>query len=150
MVEAYDLDQTVDSRLANISTRGFIQTGDNVMIGGFIVGEKPATVALRAIGPSLGAAGIADAFGGSLLELHNSDGDIVDSNDNWMDSPDKQTFIDEGLAPSNDKESVVLGVLPPGGYTAIVSGSTAGPASASSRPTTCNSPLAAEVAQQGA
>ncbi len=126
LVEAYDLDQTVDSRLANISTRGFIETGDNVMIGGFIVGGETATVALRAIGPSLGAAGIADPLADPFLELHNSNGDIVDSNDNWMDSPDKQTFIDEGLAPSNDKESVVLGVLPPGGYTAIVSGSNGG------------------------
>ena len=126
LVEAYDLDQTVDSRLANISTRGFIETGDNVMIGGFIVGGETATVALRAIGPSLGAAGIPDPLADPFLVLHNSNGDIVDSNDNWMNSPDKQTFIDDGLAPSNDKESVVLGVLAPGGYTAIVSGADGG------------------------
>ena len=126
LVEAYDLDQTVDSQLANISTRGFVDTGDNVMIGGFIVGGTQATVALRAIGPSLGAAGIADPLADPVLTLHNSNGDTVDSNDNWMDSPDKQIFIDDGLAPSNDKESVVLGLLAPGGYTAIVSGANGG------------------------
>ncbi len=126
LVEAYDLDQTVDSQLANISTRGLVQTGDNVMIGGFIVGGNTGTVALRAIGPSLAAAGIADPLADPLLELHNSNGDIVDSNDNWMDSPDKQTFVDDGLAPTNDKESVVLGALVPGGYTAIVRGADGG------------------------
>ena len=126
LVEAYDLDQTVDSQLANISTRGFVQTGDNVMIGGFIVAGNTATVALRAIGPSLGAVGISDPLADPFLELHNCDGDIVDSNDNWMDSPDKQTFIDDGLAPTSEKESVVLGLLAPGGYTAIVSGANGG------------------------
>ena len=126
LVEAYDLDQTVDSQLANISTRGVVEAGDNVMIGGFVVGGNTATVALRAIGPSLGALGISDPLADPVLALHNSDGDIVDSNDNWMDSPDKQTFIDDGLAPSNDKESVVLGLLTPGGYTAIVSGANGG------------------------
>ncbi len=126
LVEAYDLDQTVDSQLANISTRGVVEAGDNVMIGGFVVGGNTTTVALRAIGPSLGALGIDDPLADPVLELHNSDGDIVDSNDNWMDSPDKQTFIDDGLAPSNDKESVVLGFLAPGGYTAIVSGADGG------------------------
>jgi uncharacterized repeat protein (TIGR03803 family) len=122
LIEAYDLDQTVDSQLANISTRGFVQTGDNVMIGGFIVGGNTATVALRAIGPSLSTAGIANPLADPFLELHDSNGDIVDSNDNWMDSPDKQTFIDGSLAPTNNKESVILGTLMPGGYTAIVSG----------------------------
>ncbi|HEY2799768.1 MAG TPA: choice-of-anchor tandem repeat GloVer-containing protein [Chthoniobacterales bacterium] len=122
LVEAYDLDQTVDSRLANISTRGFVETGDNVMIGGFIVEGSMSTVALRAIGPSLTDSGVMGALDDPFLELHNSDGDIVDSNDNWMDSPDKQTFIDDNLAPTNKKESILLGTLAPGGYTAIVKG----------------------------
>jgi uncharacterized repeat protein (TIGR03803 family) len=126
LVEAYDRDQTVDSQLANISTRGFVQTGDNVMIGGFIVGGNTATVALRVIGPSLGVAGIADPLADPFLELHDSNGDVVDSNDNWMDSPDKQTFIDNNLAPTNNNESIILGVLAPGGYTAIVKGADGG------------------------
>ena len=151
LVEAYDLDQTVDSHLANISTRGFVETGDNVMIGGFIVGGDTATVALRAIGPSLGAAGIADPLADPFLELHNSNGDIVDSNDNWMDSPDKQTFIDDGLAPTNDKESVVLGVLASRRlYRDRQRSRTAAPASVSSRPTTCNSASAACLIPQAA
>ena len=126
LVEAYDLDQTVDSQLANISTRGVVETGDNVMIGGFVVSGNTATVALRAIGPSLGALGIDDPLADPLLELHNSDGDTLDSNDNWMNSPDKQTFIDNGLAPTSAKESVVLGLLAPGAYTAIVRGANGG------------------------
>ena len=122
LVEAYDLDNTVDSQLANISTRGFVEPGDNVMIGGFIVGGETSSVALRAIGPSLSGAGVNDALADPFLELHDSDGAVVASNDNWQDSPDKQVFIDNGIAPTNDKESIVLGVLAPGGYTAIVSG----------------------------
>ncbi|MGI8956670.1 MAG: choice-of-anchor tandem repeat GloVer-containing protein [Chthoniobacterales bacterium] len=126
LVEAYDLDQTVDSQLANISTRGLVETGDNVMIGGFIVGGDTATIALRAIGPSLTDSGVMGALADPFLELHNGDGDIVDSNDNWMDNPDKQTFIDDNLAPTNDKESIVLGTLAPGAYTAIVQGADGG------------------------
>ena len=85
-----------------------------------------ATVALRAIGPSPGGGGYRRSLADPFLELHNSNGDIVDSNDNWMDSPDKQIFIDDGLAPTNEKESIVLGLLAPGGYTAIVSGANGG------------------------
>ena len=126
LVEAYDLDDTVDSQLANISTRGFVETGDNVMIGGFIVGVETGSVALRALGPSLSGAGVADALADPFLELHDSNGDIIASNDNWPDSPDKQTFIDNGIAPTNNKESIILGVLTPGGYTAIVKGVSGG------------------------
>jgi hypothetical protein len=122
LVEAYDLDQTVDSQLANISTRGFVETGDNVMIGGFIVGGGTGSVALRAIGPSLTESGVADALADPFLELHDGNGAAVASNDNWQDSADKQVFIDNGIAPTSDKESIILGTLAPGAYTAIVSG----------------------------
>jgi len=122
LVEAYDLDQTVDSQLANISTRGFVETGDNVMIGGFIVGGDTGSVALRAIGPSLVESGVTDPLADPFLELHDGDGAVVASNDNWQDSPDKQVFIDNGIAPTSDKESIILGTLAPGAYTAIVSG----------------------------
>jgi hypothetical protein len=124
LVEAYDLDQTVDSQLANISTRGLVETGDNVMIGGFIVGGNTAALALRALGPSL--SGVADALADPFLELHDSNGAIIDANDNWMTSPDKQTFIDDGLAPTQDQESIILANLAPGGYTAIVKGANGG------------------------
>jgi hypothetical protein len=122
LVEAYDLDQTADSQLANISTRGFVETSDNVMIGGFIVGGNTSSIALRAIGPSLTEAGVADALADPLLELHDSNGALLASNDNWKDSPDKQVFIDNGIAPTSDKESIILGTLTPGSYTAIVRG----------------------------
>ncbi len=122
LVEAYDLDQTGDSQLANISTRGFVETGDNVMIGGFIVGGNTGSVALRAIGPSLATLGVTDALVDPFLELHDSNGAVVASNDNWQDSADKQVFIDNGIAPTSDKESIILGTLVPGSYTVIVSG----------------------------
>ncbi len=122
LVEAYDLDQTVDSQLANISTRGLVESGDNVMIGGFIVGGDAGSVALRAIGPSLIQAGVTDALADPFLELHDANGAVVASNDNWQDNADKQVFIDNGIAPTSDKESIILGALSPGAYTAIVSG----------------------------
>ena len=127
LVEVYDLDDplSITSELANISTRGFVDTGDNVMIGGFIVGPtgvENATVVVRAIGPSLESAGVTGALQDPTLELHDSDGAIIASNDNWMDSPDKQTIIDDNLAPTNDKESALLATLAPGAYTAIVRG----------------------------
>ena len=126
LVEAYDLDSTVDSQSANISTRGFVETGNNVMIGGLIVGGNTGAVALRAIGPSLTGSGVTDALADPFLELHDNNGHLVASNDNWGDSADKQVFIDNGIAPTNDKESIILGVLAPGGYTAIVSGVSGG------------------------
>ncbi len=126
LVEAYDLDQAANSTFANISTRGFINTGDNVMIGGFIVdggdtGEM-ATIAVRAIGPSLTAFGVAGALQDPTLELHNGDGTTVAENDDWQDGPDSEEFMTNGLAPTEDAESALLATLPPGAYTAIVRG----------------------------
>jgi pimeloyl-ACP methyl ester carboxylesterase len=125
VVEAYDLDQAANSQLANISTRGFVETSDNVMIGGFIIGGGGggnSTIVVRGIGPSLTAGGVAGALQDPTLELHDSNGAIIASNDDWMDSADKQAIIDDGLAPTNDKESALLATLAPGAYTAIVGG----------------------------
>jgi plastocyanin len=125
LVEGYDLDQAADSQLANISTRGFVETGSNVMIGGFIIGGGgggDSTIVVRGIGPSLTALGVTGALEDPTLELHDGSGAIIASNDNWIDSPDKHTIIDDGLAPSNDKESALLATLAPGAYTAIVRG----------------------------
>jgi hypothetical protein len=122
LIEAYDLDRTVNSKLANISTRGLVQTGANVMIGGFIVvGNTPKRVIVRAIGPSLPVSGkLADP----ILELHDSNGALLQSNDNWMDAPNRQEIIDSTLAPTNDLESAILTTLPANNaaYTAIVRG----------------------------
>lgn len=123
VVEVYDLNQATPSKLANISTRGFVNTGDNVMIGGFIVrpgGGTETRVVVRAIGPSL-RPGIANALDDPILELHNSSGATIASNNNWRDS--QQTEIqDTGLAPTNDAESAILANLTPGAYTAVVRG----------------------------
>lgn len=109
VVEAYDLDRTIDSKLANIATRGLVQTGNNVLIAGTIVtGAGPQQVIIRAIGPSLPIAGkLADP----TLELRDANGGVLQSNDNWKDSPYKQTIIDSGIPPTNDLESAIIAGL---------------------------------------
>jgi hypothetical protein len=120
VVEAYDLDRTVDSKLANISTRGLIQTGDNVLIGGFIVlGPGSQKVIIRALGPSVPVPG---ALSDPTLELHDGSGALLESNDNWMDSPNKQAIIDSTIPPLSTAESAIVRTLTPGNYTAIVRG----------------------------
>ena len=121
VVEAYDLDATVDSRLANISTRGLVQTGDNVLIAGtIVVGTSPQKVIIRALGPSVSVPGkMADP----TLELRNQNGDLMEANDNWVESPNKQAIMDSGIPPSDDRESAIVETLVPSGYTAIVRGS---------------------------
>ena len=119
LVEAYDVDTTVDSKLANISTRGLVETEDNVLIGGFIIlGENGISTMMRAIGPSLPVSGpLADP----TLELHNSDGAIIMSNDDWRTDQESE-IIATGIAPTNDAESAIVATLSPGAYTAIVRG----------------------------
>ena len=121
VVEAYDLDLTVDSKLANISTRGFVGQGDNVLIAGtIVVGTGSTNVLFRAIGPSL--SNIPNALQDPTLELHDGQGSIIASNDNWMDSPNKQAIIDSTIPPSDPREAAILYQLTPGSYTAIVRG----------------------------
>jgi hypothetical protein len=119
LVEVYDLDNSVDSKLANISTRGLVQAGDNVMIGGFIVvGSEAEKVLVRAIGPSLPLAGnLADP----TLELHDSNGGLVASNDNWRQTQEAE-IMDTMIPPTNDAESAIVQTLAPAAYTAIVRG----------------------------
>jgi uncharacterized delta-60 repeat protein len=122
VVEAYDLDTSANSKLANISTRGLVQTGDNVLIAGTIVlGQTTQRVIIRALGPSTGVPG---ALADPTLELHDGNGALVDANDNWKDSPNKQAIIDSTIPPPNDLESAIVYDLSSGGafYTAIVRG----------------------------
>lgn len=122
LVELYDL-QATNARVANISTRELVQTGDRVMIAGFIVGgDKPKQVILRAIGPSLGTSNVSGALEDPLLELHNSSGAIVADNDDWRDGADAAAIQTKGFAPAHDRESALLSTLNPGTYTAIVRG----------------------------
>jgi threonine dehydrogenase-like Zn-dependent dehydrogenase len=119
VVEVYDLDTSVDSKLANIATRGRVDQGDNVLIAGtIVVGSGSATVLFRALGPSTG---IGNALQDPTLELHDGQGGIVAINDNWQDTQEdaiKQTTI----PPGDPKESAILQSLSPGAYTAVVKG----------------------------
>ena len=124
LVEAYDLDQAAASQLANISTRGFVDTGDDVLIGGLIIGSDSgadASVLVRAIGPSLTSQGVPGALQDPYLELHNGDGDLTASNDDWKDS--QQAEIETTtIPPMDDRESALVATLAAGNYTAIVRG----------------------------
>jgi hypothetical protein len=120
LVEIYDLDLTVDSKLANIATRGFVGQNDNVLIGGTIVlGSGSTSVLFRAIGPSL--QGVANAVQDTTLELYNSQGQQIASNDNWQDSQ-AAAIQATTIPPSDPREAAILHSLSPGAYTAIVRG----------------------------
>ncbi|PYI90739.1 MAG: hypothetical protein DME97_16295 [Verrucomicrobia bacterium] len=122
VVEAYDLDPTNNSKLANLATRGFVQTGDNILIAGFITGNRNTNinVLLRAMGPSL-AGQVPTALADPIMELHDSNGATLATNDNWQDT--QKTQIEQtGIPPGNPKESAIVSSLPPGAYTALVRG----------------------------
>jgi hypothetical protein len=120
VVQAYDLDRTGNSILANIATRTLVQTGDNVLFAGFIVlGNASQKVIVRARGPSTGVPG---AMANPTLELYDENGAILEANDDWQQSANKQAIIDSGIPPSNDTESAIVRTLIPGNYTAIVRG----------------------------
>ena len=124
LVEVYDLDQAGDAKLANISSRGTVQTDDNVMIGGFIVGPPDvgsARTLLRAIGPSLTARGVPDALQDPILEVYDGNGTLLATNDGWRDSQAPEIEA-TGMAPTDDREAAILGDAPAGPYTAIVRG----------------------------
>jgi hypothetical protein len=122
LIEVYDRDGGTDTKMANISTRGFIRTGDSVLIGGFIAGEHngPTKVVMRAIGPSL-VGKVPSPMADPMLELRNANGDVVRSNDDWKDSQQKD-IEKTGLAPKDDSESALVETLTPGNYTGIVQG----------------------------
>jgi hypothetical protein len=129
LAEVYDLSPNSGSLLANISTRGFVQTGDNVMIGGFIVVTQPTRVIIRAIGPSLSQFGVPDALANPQLELHDANS-LIARNDDWqttqiggiITSDQVAEIQNSQLAPTNPAESAVIATLQPGNYTAIVRG----------------------------
>jgi hypothetical protein len=129
LVQVYDLYRT--GVLSNVSTRSFVQTGADVMIGGFIVeGDAPKKVIVRAIGPDLAQHGVANPLADPTLELHNSTGALIASNDNWMTtmpggiitSDQVQDIRNSGHVPGDRMDSAIIATLPPGNYTAIVRG----------------------------
>jgi hypothetical protein len=123
LVEVYDLDSAADSKLANISTRAFVEAGNNVLIGGIIGGGNGSQpkVLIRAIGPSLTPFGVPNALQNPVLELHDKNGATIATNDDW-ESDQKAAIEATGLQPSNPKESAILATLQPTNYTAIVKG----------------------------
>jgi hypothetical protein len=133
LVEVYDSSPDSNSILGNISTRSFVQTGDNVMIGGFIVqGSQPKRVIIRAIGPELAAPpfNIPDALANPRLQLHDSTGALIAANNNWqvtiiggiITTGQYHDIVNSGHAPSDVRESAIIAELPAGNYTAIVRG----------------------------
>jgi sugar lactone lactonase YvrE len=124
LVEVYDLSPGFGPELANISTRGFVDTGENVMIAGFIVASSTGgsgEVIVRALGPSLGSAGVTNPLLDPTLELHNGNGSLIAANDNWKDT--QQSEIEgTGIPPTNDAEAAIVITLAPGLYTTIESG----------------------------
>lgn len=121
LAEVYDLDAGGTSELLNISTRGPVETSDNVLIGGFFLRGNSATVLLRAIGPELTAQGVANPLQDPTLELRDINGAIIMANDNWKEAQQAEISA-TGIAPTNDNESAILQALPGGNYTAIVRG----------------------------
>jgi hypothetical protein len=131
LVEVYDLSPEASSTLGNISTRSYVQHGDNVMISGLIVqGTQPKRVILRAIGPDLSQYGVSNTLADPTLELHDHTGALIASNDNWqhtaiggiITTDQVCDIFKTGLAPADPNESAIIATLPPGNYTAIVRG----------------------------
>jgi hypothetical protein len=125
LAEVYDVDPAANSELGNVSGRSFVQTGDDVMIGGFIIGNNigATKVIIRAIGPSLSQHGVSNALTDPTLELHDGNGALLESNDNWQADPDQAARIRAAnLTPSNPLESAISASLAPGNYTVIVRG----------------------------
>jgi hypothetical protein len=124
LVEVYDLGLSADSKLANVSTRGFVETGDHVMIGGFIVGGSTADrtqMIVRALGPSLSSSGVTNVLPDPTLWVYDSNGSLLGANDNWREA-NQPEVITAGLAPADDREAALFQSLPPGAYTVIVTG----------------------------
>jgi cyclophilin family peptidyl-prolyl cis-trans isomerase len=121
LVEVYDQDSGPGSLLTNLSTRGEVGTGANVMIGGVIVTDDK-TVLVRTLGPTLTQFGLANVLADPALELRNAQGTLVDSNDNWQTSPQKTQIQATGFAPPNPAEPALYLSLSTGNYTAIVRG----------------------------
>jgi hypothetical protein len=129
LVEVYDLSQGVYSKLANLSTRAFAGTSDNIVIAGFMLGGAGGDtgIVVRGIGPSLTAAGVPDALADPTLELRDGNGELLAANNDWQDnSIQAAELMAAGLAPSNQLESGIALVLPPGLYTALLAGGNSG------------------------
>jgi uncharacterized delta-60 repeat protein len=122
--EIYDVDPSANARATNLSARGFVGAGNDVLIGGLIIGGPTGSlqrVLIRALGPSLGGGGVTNPLGNPILSLRDANGNVIATNDNWQDSQ-QADIAATGKAPPSLKESAILALLAPGNYTAIVTG----------------------------
>jgi hypothetical protein len=129
LVEVYDASNGTSAELTNVSTRGFVGTGDNVLIAGFIAsGRNGSTqVVVRGLGPTLAQPqfGVPGALADPVVTLVNGNGNVVQTNDNWKNT--QQAAIQAtGFAPPNDLEAAILATVAAGNYTAILSGNGGG------------------------
>jgi hypothetical protein len=114
---------TVMRQALNVSTRGLVSEGDNVLIGGFIVtGPNSKSVVLRALGPSLSGFGLSNVLSDPVLSVYDSSHTLIASNDNWQSDPNHFLLEANGLAPTNLLESATVQTLAPGAYTVVVRG----------------------------
>jgi hypothetical protein len=129
LIEVYDLSPAVPAKLANISTRAFVSTADDIVIAGFILGNSTGNdrIIARGIGPSLSVFGVPNTLANPTLQLRNSDGALVMGNDDWQENPAQAAELTAaGLAPSSPLESGLAATLPPGLYTALLAGANNG------------------------
>jgi hypothetical protein len=125
VVEVYDFDRSSDSAMGNISSRALVETGNNVVIGGFTLGSPSGTaqIIIRGLGPSLGAFGVPNPLANPTLELRNVNGTLLAFNDDWQSDPGQAAqIIAAGLQPEDDLEAAIPAALLPGAYTAILAG----------------------------
>lgn len=128
LIEVYDLSQAAPAKLANISTRAFVSSGDDIVIAGFILGNPAQAggnerIVVRGIGPSLTAFGVSAALSNPTLELRDHNGALLLANNDWQENPAQAAELTAaGLAPTNDLESGIAATLPPGTYTALLAG----------------------------
>ena len=122
LIEVYDVGAYGNARLLNLSGRAFVRTGDNVLIGGLIVRSLSQQLLVRAIGPDLSTRGVTGALQNPVMELHDSNGALLASNDNWQSAPNSSAISSAGLAPDDSRDAAILLTPGPGQFTAIVRG----------------------------
>ncbi|HZE56476.1 MAG TPA: hypothetical protein VE031_01355 [Chthoniobacterales bacterium] len=114
--------EPVTEKVRNISARGLVGGGDNTLIGGFIIGGSPLAnnaLIVRAIGPSLAGSGVTNPLSDPVLELRDSSGAVIATNNDWQDTQ-KTQITASGVAPTDPRESAIFATLPTGNYTAVV------------------------------
>lgn len=128
ILEIYDLDFAAASKLANISTRAFVGTGDDILIAGFTVGNARSVdnIVVRGLGPSLAASNLGQVLQNPTLDVRDANGASVVANDNWRDNSQAGEIIGAGLAPTSSFESAVAITVGPGAYTALLSAAPGG------------------------